>query len=422
MKSSGRVTTLLALTAVLLLGRALPVLAEELLTWDECIAEAAAYNASLQAADRRLRAAQMNVDSAHGGYFPEVNAEFNYDYGDRGSTGNTNSYSAGIKGKQNLFGGFADEKRIEQARAAVLLAKSERQIVRAQVSFELKTGFQELLFAQSNKALTGQIIARREENYRLVSLRYDSGRENKGSVLLFQAYLEQARYEDLQAGHDVEVARAQLRRVMGRDERAEFTASGVVPMSDPLSAPDFGELARQTPEYQQALYQEQFDLRAISLARSPLYPSLDLNGQFVREGDDATPDDNNWSVGASLNVPLFSGLRDYYSVKSARALAEASSVDALDAVRRARTRLEQTHAAFVESRQKVLVDELFMKAASIRAEIARSKYNNGLLSFEDWDVIENDLISRQKNHLQSLRNHVTTEAAWQQAQGKAVFE
>ncbi|MGZ3696004.1 MAG: TolC family protein, partial [Bdellovibrionota bacterium] len=68
------------------------------------------------------------------------------------------------------------------------------------------------------------------------------------------------------------------------------------------------------------------------------------------------------------------------------------------------------------------VDQGFRDAATVRAEIARTKYNNGLQTFEDWDTIENDLITRQKAYLQSKRARVTAEAAWEQAQGIGVLE
>jgi outer membrane protein TolC len=67
------------------------------------------------------------------------------------------------------------------------------------------------------------------------------------------------------------------------------------------------------------------------------------------------------------------------------------------------------------------VDEDFLKAANARAEIARSKYSNGLMSFEDWDIIENDLINRQKAVLQSRRDRVTAEAAWEQVLGNGAI-
>lgn len=86
-----------------------------------------------------------------------------------------------------------------------------------------------------------------------------------------------------------------------------------------------------------------------------------------------------------------------------------------------RTKLKQTFASYQEAVERLKVDTELLDAATIRAEIARNKYNNGLLSFEDWDIIENDLISRQKFVLQSRRDRIVAEAVWEQAQGKGVI-
>jgi outer membrane protein TolC len=123
----------------------------------------------------------------------------------------------------------------------------------------------------------------------------------------------------------------------------------------------------------------------------------------------------------NLSVPLFSGGRDYYTTKSAAASLEAVSSNRDNVERQLLVRLKQTYASYVESEEKLKVDQAFLEAAILRAEIARSRYNNGLMSFEDWDRIENDLIQRQKTVLQSQRDRVTAEAAWEQAQGKGVI-
>ena len=84
-------------------------------------------------------------------------------------------------------------------------------------------------------------------------------------------------------------------------------------------------------------------------------------------------------------------------------------------------KLKQAHAAFIEAHQKMEVDRAFSEATLAREKIARAKYNNGLLTFDNWDIIENDLINRQKASLQSQRDRVIAEAAWEQAQGKGVI-
>jgi outer membrane protein len=42
-----------------------------------------------------------------------------------------------------------------------------------------------------------------------------------------------------------------------------------------------------------------------------------------------------------------------------------------------------------------------------------------MLSFEDWDRIENDLISSQKDDLSGRLNAILAEASWEQVQGKS---
>jgi len=104
-------------------------------------------------------------------------------------------------------------------------------------------------------------------------------------------------------------------------------------------------------------------------------------------------------------------------VQSATATQAASVYTLADTDRQLLTRLQQTLSEYVQAVQLVEVNRSFLEAQRVRAEIARNRYNNGLMSFEDWDQIENELITRQKTMLQTERDRVTAEAAFEQAQG-----
>jgi outer membrane protein TolC len=322
---------------------------------------------------------------------------------------------------QNLFSGFQDSARIEQGAANLAQTEASLAVTKARLSQELKSAFAGLQFAQDNVTLTDKIVQRLAENLRLVELRFEGGRENKGSLLLTQATLAQARYENLQARQTLASAQAQLARVLGRGEPAGLQVIGGVPVTPPETAPDFPQLVQQIPELLQARAQERSAVADVTLARSGFYPSVDVTGSVAREGEDWTPDSDRRTVGLNLSVPLFSGGRDYYTTKSAAASLEAASSSRDNVERQLLVRLKQAYASYVESEEKLKVDRAFLEAAILRAEIARSRYNNGLMSFEDWDRIENDLIQRQKTVLQSQRDRVTAEAAWEQAQGKGVI-
>lgn len=316
---------------------------------------------------------------------------------------------------QNLFAGFADLARRERASANEFGAIAAYNLARSKARTELAAAFQGLVYAKAARRLSEEIVARREQNMRLVELRFESGRENKGSLLLSQANLEQARYDLLRSIDQIPTAQAQLRRALGDDDPG-IDVAGEVPISPPpKQAPDLQRLAESLPELHQARATSDSARAGIDIARAPFFPSLALTGSLGRQGDDFFPRAERWSAGLTLSIPLFDGGRDLYGVRSASALLSAAEASQAGVQRQTITNLTQTYTAYVQAEQKLKVDTTYVHATLTRSEIARRKYENGLLTFEDWDIIESDLINRQRTLIATRRDRVIAERAWLQA-------
>ena len=416
------VTKLVSLILLMAAGAA----AAEELGWEQAVREAKERNPELSSALRSLDAAGFDESRAEAGYLPELSGQLSYTRSGtrpeagRGTTGD--AYGASLNASQNIFNGLADKGRVEQAEAAVERSRASLTEVRARVSLQLKTAFANMRYAQDYQKLAEQIVARRRDNLSLVELRFDNGSENKGSVLLSKANYEQAKLEALQARHALEVARTELARVLGRDDPEGLAVRGEVPVEKPSGGGDLKALALRTPASLQTLASEKSAEAGVTVARSGFFPTLNLTGSTGRNGAEWFPRDDRWSVGLTLSVPLFSGGSTYYGTKSALSLAEAASLNTQHAYRDELKNLRQAYATYELSAQRLEVDKAFAEASSVRATIGRQRYNNGLLSFENWDTIESDLINRQKSLLQSQRERVTSEAAWEESQGKGVME
>jgi outer membrane protein TolC len=385
-------------------------------------------NPDLRSAEEKLRAARASERGAYAGFFPQLNASLGYTRGKGGTGAETfatpgivERYSATLSASQNLFAGLLDRSRVRQASANVSAAEAALVAAKAKASFDLKSSYSGLVFAQESVRLQKEVQRRRADNLRLVELRFESGRENKGSVLLSKAYLEQANYDSLQARNAIGTAQAQLARLLGREDADGLAAAGEVPVSETPAEPDFRSLAAASPDTLQAEAQAESSRAVFELARGAFFPTLGVEGSLGRQGTEWFPANERWSVGVSLTVPLFSGGRDYFATKSASANWISSEALRQGAVAQSIARLRETHAAALEAAARVRVEESFLAAARTRAEVARNKYNNGLTSFEDWDQIENELIARQKSVLSSRRDRVTAEAAYEQAQGKGAL-
>jgi outer membrane protein len=412
--------------------RSLQVQAATDLSWQASIQEVARNNAQMQAAREDVSATQQNVIARKSAFFPQVSASFGYRYGGAESVPGSpapstfndpvGNWTTGLRVDQSLFSGWADEARVDQAEALSRKAERSLEQVRAQVSSELKAAYANLVYAQKAIRLQDDIIGRRQENLRLVELRFESGRENKGSVLLSQAYLSQARYEALQARNTMQVAGAQLARILGRDERENLRVTDDVPViKPPTPQPDFAALATSSVEYRLAATDTESAQSAVTLARSAYFPKLAFAGEYGRQGDAFFPQRDSWSLALSVNYPLFTSGLNRAETQVAVSLLNAAQETLVNLRRQLSSRLQQSYAAWTEAEERVRVEETFLKAAQLRAEIARSKYNNGLISFEDWDQIESELVTRQRTVLSSQRDRVTAEASFELAQGKGVI-
>jgi outer membrane protein len=393
------------------------------LSWQDCIKIVGESNFDVKTSEFNLQSNEYQKSSTQGNYWPQISASLSYGQSKEDVFDPTTSYGAALSASENIFNGFQDSAKVDLADANISSAQAALKIAKAKASFDLKVAFENLAYAKDYVTLTQQILKRRQENSRLVQLRFEGGRENKGSVLLSNSYLEQAKLENLQAVHLQEQAESQLKKVLGIHPDEVIDITGQIPVTEPQgkSLP-FRKLQMKTPQWQQNLAQEDAANANVKIAQASFFPTLNLTGSVGKIDDQFFPQTDKWNVGLTLNIPLFSGGKDYSNFKSAVAARGASQYTRQSNDLQNTVQLQQSYNSFVEAVAKSKVDLSFEQAQLVRAQIARGKYNNGLATFDEWDLIESDLITRQKAALSSQKDRVLSEAAWEQSLGEGVLK
>jgi outer membrane protein TolC len=249
----------------------------------------------------------------------------------------------------------------------------------------------------------------------LVELRFESGRENKGSYLLSQANLEQAKYDYLRSVDQIPAAQALLRRGLDEPNKA-VDAIGEIPVAPPPAPPtDFESLAATLPEARQAREASASARAGVEIARAAFLPAIKLDASLGRIGDDVFPKQERSRLLLEVTIPLFDGGRDLYGARGASALLSAAGAAQAGNLRQLAATLTQAYSAYVEAEAQLKVNGAYVRATETRSEIARRQYENGLLGFDQWDIIENDLIARQRALVASKRDRALAERAWLQA-------
>ncbi len=395
--------------------------AQPALTWNDCVNELIAANPDLQAAYENFKKAQTDVMASYGHFLPKIQAnasasksDTQLDAGYQSAT----AYRANLSADQNLFNGFQDQATLRQSQALLSVAEIKLKQTKATLSSGLTQAFIQTLYAQDFLKLVELIAERRKLNLDMIELRFDAGRENKGSFLRIKAYHRQALFEISQAARGIKVAQQQLAAIMGRLDSANISVAGHWEIDKVPAPPDFISLAKTTPVYQIAAAQARAANEKVRIAASDFYPTWSLSGMIGRQDDESIiPNRNQWSIGTTISYPLFTGGQSYYALRGAQALRRAAQATLADTGNSMAATLEAKYTDWQNATEQTEVQAAFLQAAEMRAEIARGQYQNGLLSFQDWDTIENDLIDRQKAVLVSQRDAGMLRAAWEQTVG-----
>ena len=416
---------------------------DDALAWEDAVREAAAANPDLAVARAAVRRSAESLSASYTSFLPQASAAASYTesdggrsfgFSDRGTASDGDEatdpalngggfggdgHSYGVSVRQSLFSGFRNTGEVERAAAALAEAKSSLDSARAQVTFDLRNGFLELLYAQAQRELVEAIAGRREANVDLVELRYEGGREHKGSFLRSEAAWRESRFDVDRSFRELAVARARLARALGRPAGIGLRVAGTLEAEAPATPPDLDALVLATPAHATAGAQLAAAEAAIRVARSGFFPSFDAVASYSRRGDVDGSDDTR-TAGVTLSFPFFPGGRTFFDVRAAEAEAARLRQNLRRTDAETRLGLETALASLVNAVENVGVRRQFLEASEVRAEIARAQYTNGLISFIDWDLIENERIEAQTALLAGRREAARADAQWQLAQGKAV--
>lgn len=392
------------------------------LTWEDCVRMATRQNPDLQAS----REAVLNSDAVRMGAYSALYPQISASFGDtRGYTGAnltspsnySTSYGEQVSLSQTIFNGFATKGNIDAARAQLNLGFANLNGEKASLSFNLKTAFAQLLYAQKLIKINRDVLGIRESAARLVKLLYEGGSEDKGNMELSQANLDQAVYSLDQAVRTRDLSGVQLAVYIGRDLPAPVLAEGELRTGVLPAKPDFKNLALLTPVYFQHKAQVDAAAAGVTTANSGWYPTITAAASASRSDSQFPLKNHGWSAGFSVSYPIFQGGATYFDVKA----ASASLRQALDNLRSgtndAALTLAQMFKGMVDAEDNVRIQRELLDATALRYKIADADYRNGLMTFEDFNNITNAYVGQQQSLLSAQLSAVVAEASWEEARG-----
>jgi outer membrane protein TolC len=392
--------------------------AEDMLTWQECVRQAKENNPEIFSAKENIMQALADKDISLSTMLPQVDADASAKRSKVSGRDKTNSYAYGISGSQLVFDGFKTASEITSASKIIDAQRYNYALISSNIRFDLRQAFVSLIRAQELIHITESISERRKQNFELVTLRYKGGREHKGALLTAEADLAQAEFEVEQARRSILLSSRELIKQLG------------VPIAIPLKAqdefvlnrdytikPDIEDIADTTPFLQELISRKDAAIYDVNSKEADFMPKVYLSGSFNRTNDEWPPRNDDWSTGLSISLPIFEGGRRASEVSKARSRLSQAMSDTHSGRDTVLVTLERSWKDLQDAIANVSVQNKFLEAADERAKITRAQYSTGLATFNDWIIIEDNLVKAQKAHLNAQAEMLLAEALWIQAIG-----
>ena len=149
-------------------------------------------------------------------------------------------------------------------------------------------------------------------------------------------------------------------------------------------------------------------------------PTLSGSAGASKTGSHWAPRGNEWDLGLELSLPIFEGGLRLAQVSQAQALLNQLKENERSTKDAAILTLEEAWAGLQDAVEGVMVENKVLGANEERSKIAQAQYSTGFINFDNWIIIENNLVTAKRAYLDAQANELYAQASWIQAKGETI--
>ena len=411
-----------------------PVLSAEdgPLTLADCIRTALERNPRTQGSWQSARSAAARVGEQRAAYLPSVDVNAQMARGksvalDSDEEKDTlNSYAAGIDVSYLLFDGGARRARVGGAEAALLEADFRHNTTLQDVALTVEESYYELLGTQWLLKVAQDTVKRTQYQLDLARARHEAGVVTRADVLRAETQRGDAELLLVQARNAVQITHGRLARAMGVPVYRAFEVAELPADMQKDELPRIEQLldeaARQRPELRGALARIEANRAEVAAGRAAYWPTLSAGLSAGRKDTTFVPERDEWSVGLSLNFPIFEGFERGYRVQRAQADLASAMADHADLLKGIELEVWTAYWRLVESAEAVEAAAKLTASASESARMAEGEYKSGIVSVIGLIDAQTAQTEAERRLVQSRLDWYTAKAQFERAVGRSFAE
>ena len=366
-----------------------PIKKGETLELERCIEIALKKHPGIRAAANTLKAGESRVGQAKSGYYPQVSGTASYSRTDPTSTTSGrlsttagsayDSYGSSVALSQNLFDFGKTSTQVKIQTLNLDASRSDFDTTNAQVVFGVKQAYYGLLLTKRTRDVAREVVGQYEQHLVQAKGFFEVGLKPKFDVTKAEVDFSNAKLNLLKADNALRLAQVTLNNAMGLPEAPDYE------IQDSLAFQrvevDLDQSMKKAydrrPDLQSILAKEKSLDETITLQKKGYTPYVTGNAGYGWGGD-SFPLDPGWSIGATLNIPLFSGFSTKYQVDEARANLDVLKANEETLRQGIFLEVKQAWLNLQEAADRIVTAEVIVRQAAENLELANGRYAAGV--------------------------------------------
>ena len=423
-----------------------PAAAEEALTLERAIAIAEAQNHQLRAADARLGAAAAGVDEARSYRLPRLDLEAgyqrsdnpvlvfgnllrqedfgaeNFDLGRLNRPDALDNWNVTVMVEQPLWTGGRLARGEEAARLGRDAASSGRERARQEVVRRTIASYTGAVVADRRLEVAREALATAGAHVGLIRDLYEGGLVVESDLLLARVRESELREEVIRAESGVEVARATLNLVLGRDLATPIVLPETLEL-EPADGEDLEALIERArggrPDLEAARRQTAAAQTGVALARAGRRPTVGFQAAWETNARDFFGNDgDNVTLGVGLRLPLFDGFATRARERRAREQASEAEVGVELLTESVALEVRQAFSELRAAGQRLEQSAQSVGLARRSLTIVEDRYKEGLTTLPELLDAETALTTARLREVAARRDVLLARASLDLATGE----
>jgi outer membrane protein len=280
---------------------------------------------------------------------------------------------------QLLFDFGKTPSQVAASKASYRKTTEDYANTRQQVVLNVRNAYFAHLASRRAIKVAGENVRQNQELLKQANAFYKEGLRSRVDVTFAEANLANAETELIRAKNMAEVSRVDLMTALGLKTWPFRDVEDVLEVAPKhVSLEELKDQAlKQRPELKRSIYQQEEDQANITGARANFLPSFQ---GFAARGFEGSRHDlqDQWWLGAGVNVPLFEGLSNIHTLRQAKAQLRSSEANtesvALTVIKEVESNYQDLKSAWevIKSRTKA------REAAAENLRLAWGRYRSGV--------------------------------------------